>query len=116
MPATGLSGPYPLTDAQINAHVGNSPGTYTLGSLDASNGTFLVSYVGRSGDKLNGRLHDWLGKYNQFKYGHYTTSEDAFRKECQIYHDFNPPGNSIHPARPVGSRCSCPVTGCRVLT
>jgi hypothetical protein len=107
-PSTGLVGPYDLDDATINTTVTKkSAGNYALGKT-AENGTFLVYYVGRSDDNLNSRLHAHAGKYTKFKYGYAASSKAAFDKECELYHDFAPPDNSIHPARPEGSNWKCP--------
>lgn len=35
----------------------------------------------------------------------------AFEKECHLYHDFNPPDNTVHPARPAGTQYLCPRCG-----
>lgn len=109
--ATGLHGPHQLSNAGIEAVVrGVGPGAYALGEVDGA-GTFRVHYVGRSDEDLNDRLKDHVGNYSTFKYGFFNNAEDAYRKECTMYHDFSPPGNSVHPARPKGSRLTCPVCG-----
>ncbi|MBE9566092.1 MAG: hypothetical protein IMF16_05030 [Proteobacteria bacterium] len=118
MASTGLFGPFSLTDEQINAHVGTAIGAYALGPVDTSDGKFIVSYVGRSDHNLNKRLHDWIGSYSQFKYGHFKTKKAAFEKECRMYHDFggkNRLDNKAHPDRPAGTSYPCPVPGCTEL-
>lgn len=113
MPSSGLEGPWALDDATIDRAVSEtSAGAYALGKVDAS-GTFLISYVGRSDGDVNGRLHDHAGKYSKFKCSYFTSSKAAFEKECNLYHDFNPPDNTVHPARPKGSSWTCP--RCRTL-
>ena len=78
MASTGLKGPFPLTEEGIDDEVTRtSPGAYALGYLDDSN-TFIVCYVGRSDDDLNGRLKNWVGKknYKRFKYDYFASPKD----------------------------------------
>jgi len=63
-----------------------SPGNYSLGRV--ADGTFYVSYVGRSDSDLNDRLKDWVGEYKKFKFSYATSPKAAFEKKCQNYHDF----------------------------
>ncbi len=72
---------------------------------------FVVEYVGRSDNDLNNRLHDWVGDYRQFKASYFDTAQDAFKKECAIYHDFGEDeklDNEIHPDRPDNTSWECP--------
>ena len=73
-------------------------------------GLFVPKYVGRSDDDVNGRLKDWAGKTKSplFKFSYADSVEEAFEKECNNYHDFNPLGNTSHPARPEGKKWECP--------
>lgn len=107
MASTGLYGPYELDDDTV-ATMGSKPGAYALGSVD-QRGTFHVSYVGRADRDLKKRLGDHIGSYASFKAAVYETAEAAFDKECTLYHDFDPPSNTIHPASPAGSNRLCPV-------
>jgi hypothetical protein len=109
--STGLHGPHTLSNAGIDAAAqGIGPGAYALGEVNQA-GTFVVSYVGRSDEDLNARLKDHVGTYRHFKYGFLQSAEAAYKKECAMYHDFSPPGNSVHPARPKGSWLACHVCG-----
>jgi hypothetical protein len=115
MPATGLFGPHPLTEKNIEAVVlGVGPGAYALGR-DGGN-IFYVSYVGRSDNDLNARLKQWVASgYTHFQYAFYPTSKAAFEKECHLFHDFGGTAkldNVVHPARPNGTTHPCPVSGC----
>ena len=102
-----MVGPFNLTEAEIDKQVTKkSPGNYALG--DVRDGTFYVDYVGRADVDLNKRLKDWVGKYKQFKYSYAASAQAAFEKECNNYHDFKPPHNVIHPARPENSKSKCP--------
>ena len=108
MPNSGLSGPYSLTKQSIDKNVTRtSPGAYALGKTSAN--TFHISYVGRSDDDVADRLQDHVGNYDQFKYGYFDSAKAAFEKECRLYHDFDPPDNKVHPARPQNANWMCPV-------
>ena len=107
MASTNLPGPFALTDAQINSTVTKvSPGAYALGRVD-ENGVFLVERVGRSDYDLNNRLHDYVGKYPSFKADYFPSAAAAFHKECQLFHDFRPTDNDLHPDRPNGLNLRC---------
>jgi len=110
MPNSGLHGPHSLTAAGVSSDVkGVGPGAYALGNTNDKN-LFVISYVGRSDDDLAGRLQQHVLKpYLQFKYGFLPSSAAAFDKECRLYHDFSPPDNRVHPARPQGTNLRCPV-------
>jgi hypothetical protein len=112
MPSSGLEGPFPLTTIGVDSAVKYaSPGAYALGQTDNA-GTFHVHYVGRADDDVAGRLQQHVPRwYPQFKYGYFQTAKAAFDKECALYHDFNPPDNQIHPAKPANTNCKCPVCG-----
>lgn len=116
MPTTGLFGPHNLTtDGVTSAVRGVGAGAYALGTLK-TDGIFYVSYVERSDGDLAARLQDHVPKhYPHFKYAFYPSSLDAFKKECQLYHDFGQLDNECHPARPDGTLHPCPVSGCREL-
>jgi hypothetical protein len=103
-----MCGPYALHANLIDALVGQtSPGNYALGHTDDA-GAFRVWFVGRSDSDLNARVHQHLGRCDQFKFSYATSPKAAFDKECKNYHDFNPPGNNGHPATPEGTNWTCP--------
>jgi hypothetical protein len=112
MGTTGLYGNYDLTGPGILAAVsGHSPGVYALGKVE--NGTFYIHYVGRSDTDVSTRLQQHVTKwYPHFQFDYFGSAQAAFEKECQLYHDFSPPDNLVHPARPQNSTLSCPVRGC----
>ena len=108
MTKTGLQGPYPLSFDAIDAAVrSRSAGVYALGHADAQ-GRFCINHVGRSDSDLRSRLLDCIGSERLFKYGYSASAQTAFEKECQLFHDFSPPGNRLHPDRPKGTMWSCP--------
>jgi hypothetical protein len=109
---TGLYGPYDLSTTKIDALLtSRAPGAYALGS--SWQGTFYINYVGRSDDDLAGRLKQHVGRYAQFQCIYLGSAKAAFDKECQLYHDFTPPDNQVHPARPKNTNWGCP--RCRVF-
>jgi hypothetical protein len=116
MPSTGLNGPYTLTADKIDEIVTKtSAGTYALDRSDGTDG-FKVYRVGRSDKNLNARLKSYVGgKYTRFKYGYNSSAKAAFEKECELYHDWNPPDNAIHPDRPDGTDWKCPIADCDAL-
>lgn len=110
MASLGMSGSYNLDNGTINREVTRtSPGNYALGRKD-DKGTFLVNYVGRADSDVNARLKSWVGRANYplFKFSYATSAKAAFEKECENFHDFDPPGNDVHPARPEGTNWKCP--------
>jgi hypothetical protein len=111
MASTGLDGPFPLTkDGVANAVTKVSPGAYALGHTDQGDGSFIIEYVGRSDDDLADRLQDHVPEpYKQFKAKYFPSAEEAFYKECRLYHDFPNSNNKVHPARTKGKIWSCPV-------
>jgi hypothetical protein len=111
MATSGLSGPYPLTTPGILAAVSSyNPGAYALGKTVEN--VFRIHYVGRSDVDVATRLQDHVSKwYPEFKFGYFQTAQAAFEKECHLYHNFSPPDNLVHPAKPQGSNHKCPVCG-----
>ena len=110
MALLNMSGPYKLDKQTIDQQVARtSPGNYALGKKN-DKGTFLVGYVGRSDSDVNARLKSWVGETTRplFKYSYAGSAKAAFEKECENYHDFDPPGNDTHPDRPDGSGWKCP--------
>lgn len=112
MSNSGLRGPFPLTSTGIDKEVAKkSAGAYALGQTNDKD-VFVVSYVGRSDDDVNARLKQHVTEwYPQFKYEYYSSAKAAFEKECNLYHDFDPPDNKIHPARPWDANWKCPRCG-----
>ena len=108
-----MKGPYDLTAASVEVNVTKSQtGNYALGKKNDKD-LFVVSYVGRSDDDLPGRIKDHLDEHPLFKFSYADSVQAAFEKECTNYHDFSPPGNKAHPARPAGKTWPCPVASCK---
>lgn len=117
MASTGLEGAFALSAKAVDAAVTQtSAGAYALGNT--KDGTFYISYVGRSDSDLNARLKQWVGKYPQFKASYFGSPKAAFEKECHLWHDFGGPegrlDNTIHPDRPANSGWGCP--RCRIFS
>jgi hypothetical protein len=109
MPSSELRGPFSLTGVGIDSAVkATSAGAYALGKTDVS-GTFHIHYIGRADSDVCSRLKDHVAKwYPEFKYEYYPSARAAFDKECNLYHDFNPPDNQVHPACSPYTNWRCP--------
>lgn len=117
MANSGLKGPFKLTSTEVDKNVRtNSMGAYALGR--SQNGTFFIDYVGRSDSDLHGRLKQHIEKYTEFKFDYFPSTKSAFEKECNLWHDFDGPKNSldnkVHPDRPNGSGWQCPC--CKIFS
>lgn len=108
MTETRLEGPHRLIVDDIDAAiVSRSAGTFAIGHLDHK-GRFVVQYVGRSDNDLRTQLRAKIGAEPYFKHRCFETAREAFEKECELFHAFQPPGNFLHPERPPGSDWKCP--------
>jgi hypothetical protein len=116
MPETGLLiGPLRLSeDAVDHVVTGTLPGAFALGRMRS--GSFVVNYVGRSDANLRADLlaHARAGKYKLMRFDYCAGAEDAFARECAIYHDFGESrllDNKAHPKPPEGGDLRCPKCG-----
>ena len=108
-------GPYHLSAQALDSIVTrNAPGTFVLGE-DTDDG-FHVDYVGRSDIDLNARLHRHVGKYRHFRFDYMPDASAAFRDECELYHNYNPEHNPVHPEPPRGSGWTSPRCQVRQLS
>ncbi|UCG37492.1 MAG: hypothetical protein JSV64_04275 [Candidatus Bathyarchaeota archaeon] len=109
MSKTGLIGPYRLDRKTIEEKVESaSAGVFILGYVGI--GGFIPKYVGRSdhdiGEELKSRIG---GDYGRFEFDYCDSSEEAFSKECHIFHVWREQlTNEKHPERPTGSDFTCP--------
>ena len=109
MTTANLAGPYRLTVDGIELVVRRkSAGVFALGRLDR-NGNFRLSRVGRSDDDLQEALRNFIASGPLFKFAYARDPEEAFLKECELFHSFRPQSNFFHPTRPEGSRITCPL-------
>jgi hypothetical protein len=108
MTSTGLRGPYALVYDVVDAEVAdNHPGTYVLGYIDFQ-GRFCVNFVGSSPTDLRAKLKERIGTAQCFKFRHFVSDRAAFEKECELFHQFLPSGNFLHPDRPPNTTWRCP--------
>lgn len=108
MARTGLMGPYLLTFDGIESAVARtSAGVYALGHLSPE-GKFLIHQIGRSDTDVREKLRGYIGTETMFKFGYFPSPQAAFERECELYHDFRPAGNRLHPDRPSRTSLECP--------
>jgi hypothetical protein len=108
MATTNLAGPYPLMFDTVHAVVPHgAPGVFALG-YTGRDGAFYVNYIGRSDNDVRARLLDFIGSDVAFKFNHSKSAEEAFRRECEVFHAFRPPANRMHPSRPAFTDWKCP--------
>jgi hypothetical protein len=104
----GLLGPYRLNFDEISSAIPRiAPGVYALGHK-GPDGRFYIDVVGRSDKDIRGKLHSLIGSGTLFKYSFVPNMETAFHKECDLFHEFKPPGNRLHPDRLAGTNWECP--------
>lgn len=112
---------YALTNEEIERLVcENRIGNYAYGYLNAQ-ATFIVRYVGRSDNDLRECIKHGFAdveaepscRYERFKFNNAECAQEAYEKGCCNYHDFGGDRgnlkNTIHPAKPEGYNCKCPV-------
>ncbi len=61
-----------------------------------------------AGEDLKSKLKEPIGKASQFKLRHFAKQRQAFEKECEMFHQFLPVGNFLHPSRPQDTDWTCP--------
>ena len=110
MPSDELRGPFALVSERIDREVSlpDVPGVYALGRMV---NPFVVAYVGRSDDDLNGRLKDHIKAYPVFEFEYCSSAKEAYLWECQLYHEYYPPDDKNHPDMPDGIYLKCSVCG-----
>lgn len=105
---TRMEGPFRLTVDEIDAVIeAGTAGAFAIGHVDYR-GRFVVQYVGRSDSDLRSQLRSKIGSEPYFKHQCFATPQQAFEKECELFHSFQPPGNFLHPERPSGTDWKCP--------
>jgi len=102
-------------------------GAYSIDSVDlyvsrASPGVYILSrdgrtaaYVGRSDTDVGSRIKQSAREgygYSYFWFEYASSPRDAYLKECEYYHKYNPLDNTNHPAVPFGTNWRCPIIGC----
>ena len=108
MTTTSLLGPFRLAYDEISSSVTRiAPGAFVLGHK-GPDGRFYVDFVGRADKDIKTQLLGLIGSGTLFKYRVTPSAEQAFHMECELFHDFKPPGNRMHPDRPAGTKWECP--------
>jgi hypothetical protein len=108
---SGLRGSFPLTEEEIKKQIkSKAPGVFTLGNLGAD-GRYQTLYVGRADRDLADTLKKCLRQTQRFKYEQFDNKEDAFHKECELYHLFKPAANKVHPPVPTLEDWRCKTCG-----
>lgn len=107
-------GPYSLTDEEIESNVsGGLPGVYALGSF-RPDGSSAIEYVGRSDEDVRERLRLHTPySHAQFCFVYCQSAEEAYQIECELFHEFRPAENYVHPTHPEGSALHCAICGYR---
>jgi hypothetical protein len=105
-------GPYDLTDEEIRSNVsGGLPGVYALGTF-LPDGSSSVEYVGRSDEDVRERLRLHTPRsHPQFRFAYCRSDAEAYRVECELFHELHPPESYVHPTRPPDSDLSCAICG-----
>ena len=86
------------------------PGVYIL----SKNGK-TAAYVGRSDYNVASRVKQSVKEghgYKYFWFEYASSAKNAYYKECQFYHHYEPPDNTNHPSVPPGQYWRCPQKGC----
>lgn len=108
MLTSGLHGPYRLSYDEIHSLVGPDwHGVYALGHIDHQ-ARFCITFAGNATADLRTSLLDRIGTAQMFKMLRLENPQAAFEKVCEVFHDFHPPGNFLHPERPQGTSWQCP--------
>lgn len=103
-----LEGPYRLSFDGISAiRNSSSPGVFALGYIGRE-AAFYINYIGRSDHDVKSRLLELIGSDSFFKLGLTESPEEAFRRECELFHSFRPPANRVHPGRSANTNWICP--------
>jgi hypothetical protein len=87
----------------------------TIGVYILSRNGRDAHYVGRSDSDLAGRIVQSSNQgrgYTSFWFDYASSAMQAYKYECELYHKYNPPDNSVHPAVPPLANWRCPVPGC----
>jgi hypothetical protein len=86
-----------------------------IGVYALSRNGMTIHYVGRSDSDLRGRLSQSILEgegYRYFWFAYETSPMRAYKRECVLFHRYNPVDNTVHPAVPPNANWRCPVKGC----
>jgi hypothetical protein len=104
-----LRGSYPISHVSVYVS-GDAIGIYAL----SRDGGRSKHYIGRSDTDLRSRIvsSGSQGSYTHFWFDYESSPMQAYKDECELYHEVNPPDNAVHPAVPPGTNWRCPILGC----
>lgn len=114
---------YPLTEEGLEAIPEDIiHGNYRIGLLGTLFGHFYVKYIGRADHGLKNRVGQHLDDFIKdlieknpgkvyFSFNEEINELDAYNRECQDFHDFDPELNDYHPAKPAGIITLCKICG-----
>ena len=103
-----LSDVFPLTVAAIeNAVKRVAGGVYVLDPPDPRTKA-PIGFVGRSDTDVADGLHRHAkAGYTRFAFAYTKSPMDGYRRECQMWHDWKPSANPLHPTPPAGNAVRC---------
>lgn len=109
-----LLGPYLLSEKEINNYVMSSvPGIFVTGII--RNQAFHPQWIGRADECINFRLKERLGKCSHFKFTYTLTKQEAFIKQCRLYHELLETAQlsemQEHPFSSPENNYACPICG-----
>lgn len=73
-------------------------------------------YVGRSAADLGREIVNSANRFDgisHFWYEYCSSEMAAYKRECELYHEYAPALNAIHPAVPEGTNWRCPNEDCQ---
>jgi hypothetical protein len=116
----GLGKPMPLDEETIQQEVDDSEGwssasVFVLGGIRKGKDgkpRFQIRRVSHVDGDLAAELRKHIGSYKGFRFKFFRSTRNAYDRECQIYHDFKPRENIVHPIKPKNTKFTCPVPDC----
>lgn len=117
---SGLGKPMPLDEETIKKEVDNggdwsSASVFVMGGIrKGSDGKprFAIRYVRHVDGDLGAVLRQYIGSYKVFRFKFFRSTHNAYDRECEIYHKFNPRDNTDHPTKPKNTKFICPIPKC----
>ncbi len=107
-----LSQVFPFTVASIEINVKKiAGGVYVLDPPDPRHRT-AVGFVGRSDKDVAESLQRQVkAGYKEFAFTYTSSVLQAYDKECEMWHEWKPIANPVHPAKPPGKPMPCAICG-----
>jgi len=107
-----LSRTFPFTLQAIEDEVRRTaPGAYVLDPPE-SRVRVAGAFVGRSDtDVANNLIRHLKTGYKTFAYTYVKSPLEAYNIECEMWHEWKPAPNPLHPSVPAGIKTLCPVCG-----